>query len=139
MSHNLSPHKIEYRPEIDGLRAIAVISVIFFHSQLEFFSGGFLGVTIFFVISGYLITNILKKELIKTGTISLLIFYKRRIKRLIPLLLFVILISIPFSLYFSKSKIINSIIGLGNFFNKKMNILQLIAIIFFRDVLIFFI
>ena len=124
MSYNLNPHRIEYRPEIDGLRAIAVISVIFFHSQLEFFSGGFLGVTIFFVISGYLITNILQKELIKTGTISLLIFYKRRIRRLIPLLLFIILISIPFSLYyllpislidFSKS-IISSLFYVSNIY-----------------------
>jgi peptidoglycan/LPS O-acetylase OafA/YrhL len=56
---------LDYRPEIDGLRALAVISVIFYHANLEYFKGGFVGVDIFFVISGYLITKIIIIELQK--------------------------------------------------------------------------
>ena len=62
--------KITYRPEIDGLRAIAVVAVIFYHAQItilgyQLFKGGFIGIDIFFVISGYLITSIILKELIQ--------------------------------------------------------------------------
>ena len=68
--------RIAYRSEIDGLRAIAVVAVILYHSQITIFSyqpfkGGFIGVDIFFVISGYLITSIVLKELITTGSFSL--------------------------------------------------------------------
>jgi peptidoglycan/LPS O-acetylase OafA/YrhL len=76
---------IKYRPEIDGLRAIAVLSVIFYHARLGL-GGGYVGVDIFFVISGYLITSILKKELDQTGKLSLLNFWCRRIRRLLPAL-----------------------------------------------------
>ena len=67
--------KITYRPEIDGLRAIAVGVVIFYHTQISVFGhqpfqGGFIGVDIFFVISGYLITSIIFKELVTTGSFS---------------------------------------------------------------------
>ena len=55
--------KINYRPEIDGLRAIAVLSVIIYHARDSFLPGGFLGVDIFFIISGYLITSLILKEL----------------------------------------------------------------------------
>ena len=93
--------KINYRPEIDGLRAVAVIAVIFYHAQINIlgyqpFKGGFIGVDIFFVISGYLITSIILKELITTGTFSFLNFYQRRIRRIIPALLFVMLAALPF-------------------------------------------
>ena len=77
-----------YRPEIDGLRALAVLGVIFYHS--EYLPGGFLGVDIFFVISGYLITSIIYKEYSKTKTFSFINFYQKRIRRLIPALLFVV-------------------------------------------------
>lgn len=80
-----------YRSEIDGLRAIAVIPVVLFHAGFEFCSGGFLGVDVFFVISGYLITSILVEEL-NQGSISLKQFYLRRIRRLIPGFLFMLLI-----------------------------------------------
>ena len=93
---------ISYRPEIDGLRAIAVISVLFIieikifgHQQL--FRGGFIGVDIFFVISGYLITSIILKELVTTGSFSFKHFYERRIRRILPALLFVMLVSLPFA------------------------------------------
>jgi len=82
---------IKYRGDIDGLRAVAVLSVILFHINSKWIPGGFLGVDIFFVISGYLITLILTKEIDKTNKISISNFYKRRIKRIIPALLFVLI------------------------------------------------
>ena len=94
--------KITYRPEIDGLRAIAVGAVILYHAQMtifgqQSFKGGFIGVDIFFVISGYLITSIILKELVNTGSFSFKHFYERRIRRILPALLFVMLVSIPFA------------------------------------------
>jgi peptidoglycan/LPS O-acetylase OafA/YrhL len=83
-----------YRPEIDGLRAIAVLPVIFFHAGFDFFSGGFVGVDIFFVISGYLITSILLRDL-EEGQFSIVRFYERRVKRILPALFFVILCCLP--------------------------------------------
>ena len=68
--------KISYRPEIDGLRAIAVISVIIYHADLQIFKGGYLGVDIFFVISGYLISKILIIEQINNKDISIKTFIK---------------------------------------------------------------
>ena len=88
---------INYRPEIDGLRAIAVVAVIFYHAKITLFKGGFIGVDIFFVISGYLITSIILKELITTGSFSFKYFYERRVRRIIPVLLFVMLVSLPFA------------------------------------------
>ena len=94
--------KLIYRPEIDGLRAIAVTVVILYHAQItifghHFFKGGFIGVDIFFVISGYLITSIILKELLTTGSFSFKYFYERRIRRLLPVLLFVMLVTMPFA------------------------------------------
>ncbi|BDW10122.1 hypothetical protein PSHI8_02040 [Polynucleobacter sp. SHI8] len=80
----------KYRPEIDGLRAIAVISVLVFHSFADILPGGFVGVDIFFVISGYLITQIIFQEL-QIGNFSLWSFYQRRIRRIFPALLLVFL------------------------------------------------
>jgi len=87
---------LRYRSEIDGLRAIAVISVIFCHSGFSIFSGGFVGVDIFFVISGYLITTILISEY-KAENFSIIQFYERRLRRIFPALFFVVLITIPFA------------------------------------------
>jgi peptidoglycan/LPS O-acetylase OafA/YrhL len=91
--------RLNYRPEIDGLRAIAVTAVILYHAQIEIlgkktFKGGFIGVDIFFVISGYLITSIILKELVTTGSFSFKHFYERRIRRILPALLFVMLASL---------------------------------------------
>ena len=90
---------IQYRPEIDGLRAIAVGAVILYHAKISIFgqsfSGGFIGVDIFFVISGYLITSIILKELVDTGSFSFKFFYERRIRRILPVLLVVMLLSLP--------------------------------------------
>ena len=74
-----------YRPEIDGLRALAVLPVIFFHAGFDLFSGGFIGVDIFFVISGYLITSLLIKD-IESKQFTILNFYERRARRLLPAL-----------------------------------------------------
>jgi len=87
---------MKYRPEIDGLRAVAVLPVIFYHAGFTTFSGGFVGVDIFFVISGYLITGIIHREIME-GRFSVVRFYERRIRRIIPALLFVCLCCIPFS------------------------------------------
>ena len=86
----------KYRPEIDGLRAIAILPVIFYHAGLQIFSGGYVGVDIFFVISGYLISSIILSE-IETGKFSLINFYQRRARRILPALFCVILISTPFA------------------------------------------
>lgn len=79
---------MKYRKEIDGLRAVAVIPVILFHAGFESFSGGFVGVDVFFVISGYLITTLLLQDLQK-GRFSLADFYERRARRILPALFFV--------------------------------------------------
>ncbi len=86
----------KYRPEIDGLRALAVVPVILFHAGFELFSGGFVGVDIFFVISGYLITTIIYRE-IETGSFSIIQFYERRIRRILPALFVVSIACIPFA------------------------------------------
>ncbi len=78
-----------YRPEIDGLRAIAIVSVILFHTGSSFFSGGYVGVDIFFVISGFLITSIILNEQ-KQGQFSFLAFYERRARRILPAILFML-------------------------------------------------
>lgn len=94
--------KLSYRPEIDGLRAVAVIAVILYHAELliggrDWFLGGYLGVDVFFVISGYLITRIIYSELKTSGRFSFLKFYERRVRRILPALLLVMVLSIPFA------------------------------------------
>lgn len=92
--------QIKYRPEIDGLRTVAVMSVLVYHAEFSIGSGlflnnGFLGVDVFFVISGFLITSLIIKEHHHTGRFSFLRFYERRSRRLLPALLAVMLFSIP--------------------------------------------
>jgi peptidoglycan/LPS O-acetylase OafA/YrhL len=87
---------MKYRPEIDGLRALAVIPVILFHAGLPIFSGGYIGVDVFFVISGYLITTIILTE-IMAGDFSLAHFYERRARRILPALFLVMAVCIPFA------------------------------------------
>ena len=120
---------INYRPEIDGLRAISIISVVIYHAQLKLnnnviFSGGFLGVDIFFVISGYLICSIIFKELLEKKSFSFKNFFVRRARRILPALIFLIFISSFFSYFilqpsalsnFSKSSI-SSIFFSSNIF-----------------------
>lgn len=87
---------MNYRREIDGLRALAVLPVILFHAGFETFSGGFVGVDVFFVISGYLITTVILAEL-ELGKFSIINFYERRARRILPALFLVMLICIPFA------------------------------------------
>lgn len=82
----IDPAPLRYRPDIDGLRAIAVLPVLFFHVGVRGFSGGFVGVDVFFVISGYLITGILVRD-IEAGRYSIAGFYRRRILRIFPALI----------------------------------------------------
>ena len=76
---------LNYRADIDGLRAVAVMVVILFHANIPLFSGGFVGVDVFFVISGYLITSTILKE-IRAGKFTIERFYERRIRRIFPAL-----------------------------------------------------
>jgi len=85
---------IKYRPEVDGLRAVAVLPVILFHSGLHVFSGGFVGVDVFFVISGYLITSIILAEM-TAGKFSIVNFYERRARRILPSLFVMMLLCVP--------------------------------------------
>jgi len=114
---------LAYRPEIDGLRAIAVLSVILDHAGIKIFRGGFIGVDIFFVISGFLISSIILKSF-QTNSFSLLNFYERRARRILPTLFFVILCTLPLSWYFMfpsqmieyGKSICSIIVFLSNFF-----------------------
>ena len=74
----------EFRPDVEGLRAIAVIAVVLFHMKVAGFEGGFVGVDVFFVVSGFLITQLLLRELEVSGTVSLHDFWARRARRLLP-------------------------------------------------------
>ena len=87
---------MKYRAEIDGLRALAVLPVILFHAGFEWFGGGFVGVDVFFVISGYLITTIIITEMAE-GKFSIVNFYERRARRILPALFFVMLACLPFA------------------------------------------
>src|ERR671912_349485 len=82
---NLNPPKEGFRPDVEGLRAVAVGVVLLYHAGVPFAPGGYVGVDVFFVISGYLITGLLLRESEKTGTLSLARFYSRRAKRLLPM------------------------------------------------------
>lgn len=130
--------KLTYRPEVDGLRAIAVVSVILYHAKMNIlevplFQGGFLGVDIFFVISGYLITSIILKEIYVKGIFSFANFYERRARRIFPALYIVILASIFFA---------NHILLPGSFNEYKASIYSVLGFIsnifFYREELEYF-
>ncbi|MBU2531172.1 MAG: acyltransferase [Alphaproteobacteria bacterium] len=87
---------MRYRPEIDGLRAFAVVPVVLYHAGVSIFGGGFAGVDVFFVISGYLITTIIWTEM-DAGTFTLSRFYERRARRILPALFLVLVAILPFA------------------------------------------
>ncbi|MFC0136646.1 acyltransferase [Staphylococcus petrasii] len=106
---NKSKHrktKMRYMPGLDGLRAIAVIGIIIYHLNRQWLKGGFLGVDTFFVISGYLITSLLLKEYEETGIINLKQFWMRRIKRLLPAVLALLLVVGLATLIFEPQQIV---------------------------------
>ena len=92
-------NKLRYRQDIDGLRAVAVLAVVLYHAFPEFINGGFIGVDIFFVISGFLISAIILQEL-NTSCFSIVDFYRRRILRIFPALLFVLILCLLFGWFF---------------------------------------
>lgn len=111
---------MEYRKEVDGLRALAVLPVILFHAGFDSFSGGFIGVDIFFVISGYLITSILLRN-IDNKNFSIIEFYERRARRILPALFFVMLVCLPLSWKYlfpaDMQSFSQSLIAVGLFFS----------------------
>ena len=96
------PERLPYMPGIDGLRAIAVVAVILYHAEFGFIPGGFLGVEVFLVISGYLITSLLILERVKTGKIDLKEFWTRRARRLLPALGVLLLLVTTSALLFAR-------------------------------------
>ena len=88
--------KLKYRKDIDGLRALAIIPVLFFHTNLGFLDGGFVGVDVFFVISGYLITSIVYKQILN-DQFSFVHFYEKRFRRILPAFFFVVILTFPFA------------------------------------------
>jgi peptidoglycan/LPS O-acetylase OafA/YrhL len=97
-SYMTSPGTSTYRPDIDGLRAIAVIPVVLYHIGFVAIGGGFVGVDVFFVISGFLIASVLIKE-IEAGRFSVITFYERRIRRILPAFTAMTLVSIPIAIW----------------------------------------
>ncbi len=93
-------HTQKYLPGLDGFRAIAVIAIIIFHLNPLWLPGGFLGVDTFFVISGFLITSLLVAEYDKTGKIDLPAFWLRRVKRLIPAVMFMLAVVLTYAIIF---------------------------------------
>jgi peptidoglycan/LPS O-acetylase OafA/YrhL len=114
---------VKYRPDIDGLRALAVVPVILFHAGASWLPGGFVGVDIFFVISGYLISSIILHE-IKAGSFSFSKFYERRLRRIIPALLAMLfvtvvtfqLISLPNQAQSAAGSSIAALLSVSNFY-----------------------
>ena len=88
--------RIEFRNDINSLRALSVVSVVFYHAEFSLFKGGWLGVDIFFVISGFLISNIIFSE-INENMFSFKNFYLRRVRRIFPALFVILLLTIPFN------------------------------------------
>ena len=96
------PSRLPYMPGIDGLRAIAVVAVILYHAEFGFIPGGFLGVEVFLVISGYLITSLLILERLRTGSVNLKDFWLRRARRLLPALGVLLVFTVAGALLFAK-------------------------------------
>jgi peptidoglycan/LPS O-acetylase OafA/YrhL len=120
------PRTLKYRAELDGLRAIAVLSVLFYHAKFSLFKGGFVGVDVFFVLSGFFMSSIILQEL-EENKFTLRAFYERRVRRIFPMLIFTIFISYgPAYLfmeddnfvYFTKSAFYSSVAVSNIFYSK---------------------
>ena len=99
----MSNNKSKYLPSIDSLRALAVLAVIIYHVDVNYLPGGFLGVDLFFVLSGYLISSLIIKEFRKTGTVNLYNFYIRRARRLLPAVYFMITVGLVVMVLFNEA------------------------------------
>ncbi|GMN89057.1 acyltransferase family protein [Francisella sciaenopsi] len=121
---------IKYRKDIDGLRAFAVLSVIFYHLEISWVKSGFLGVDIFFVISGYLITKIILRDL-ESDTFSIKNFYLRRVRRILPALIFVLV----FSSFFAWLILLPQ--DLINYAKSMMSVIASVSNLFFFETLSF--
>jgi peptidoglycan/LPS O-acetylase OafA/YrhL len=113
-----SAHTPRYRADIDGLRAIAVLPVVFYHYGIAGFSGGFVGVDVFFVISGFLITGLIHAEM-EAGRFSIVNFYERRVRRILPALIVLIAVCFVASLVLlfptDLERFVTSVIGASLF------------------------
>lgn len=114
----ISQSYMHYSPQLDGLRGVAILFVMLFHAEVPCFVGGFIGVDIFFVLSGFLITTILVREYERYGSVSLKNFYARRVLRLAPALLLLLVTFCLYSLFFldeakAKSNYIDALISLA--------------------------
>ena len=90
---NQTAVSLPHRPDIDGLRAIAVSVVVLHHAGAALFQGGYVGVDVFFVISGFLITSILANEAVRSGSVAIVSFYERRVRRILPALIAVLTVT----------------------------------------------
>lgn len=104
-----SAHKFAYQPALDGLRAVAVIIVLLYHAGVSWIPGGFLGVDLFFVLSGYLITGLLWTEYSNSGRIDLKGFWVRRIRRLVPALILVLIGVAAYATWFADPMALTSL------------------------------
>ena len=115
---------MQYRSEIDGLRAIAILPVLFFHAGFPWASGGFIGVDVFFVISGYLITSIILSDL-KSNKFNFKIFYERRARRILPALFVMAFVCLLFAYFLMSPK------ELASFFKSLISTISYVSNIFF--------
>ena len=96
------PARLPYMPGVDGLRAVAVIAVLLYHANFGWIPGGFLGVEVFLVISGYLITSLLLLEWLRTGSVDLKDFWIRRARRLLPALFVLLILTATAAMIFAR-------------------------------------
>src|SRR3984957_1090057 len=95
-----APGDRKFRPDVQGLRAVAILLVVFYHADIAGFRGGYVGVDVFFVISGFVITGVLLRERTLSGRTSLLAFYGRRCRRIIPAATLVIIVTVALAFHF---------------------------------------